>query len=445
MKRVGIIGCGYVGLVTGACLAQLGHSVVCADKHSGRIEMLERGELPFYEPGLAEIARENVRARRLRFSADIDEAIRGSEIVFIAVGTPMRADGRADLSAVQEAARHIARVLDGPKIVVLKSTVPVTTGEQVEAIISECSAASYRVDIVSNPEFLREGCAVADFMKPDRIVLGVSNSESERIMRELYAAIDAPVFVTDVRASEMIKYVANAFLATKVSFINEIANICELLDVDVTHVSRGLSYDPRIGHSFLNPGIGYGGSCLPKDVSALEHLAMEYDYAAQLLHAVAQVNHRQTERLVMKLERGLGGLRGNTVCVLGLAFKPNTDDLREAPALALVRRLLDRRALVHAYDPVAGTAARAHFGSAVSIFDDPYLATEGAHAVIVATEWSQIKALDLGRVARAMAGDLLIDGRNAMDPDSAASAGLRYVGVGRFNVSAAFERVRAAK
>ncbi len=372
----------------------------------------------------------NARSERLTFSLDIGSAVRENEIIFIAVGTPMRADGHADLSSVRSVAREIGLALDGPKIVVSKSTVPVETGEMVSLIIREHAPAAYSVT-VGNPEFLREGSAVADFLKPDRIVIGTEDAESERVMRDLYAPLDAPIIVTDVRTAEMIKYAANAFLATKISFINEIANICELLGVDVRAVGRGIGYDHRIGTYFLSPGIGYGGSCFSKDVRALEHLAIEHDYPAPLLHAVEQVNRHQVERTVLKLERELDGLRGRIVTVLGLAFKPNTDDIRDAPAINIIGRLLDRGVTVHAHDPIANELARKAVGTELAFFDDMYDAVQGADAVLLATEWNEFRTLDFPRCALLMRGDLIVDGRNIFDAGKVCSAGLRYLGIGR--------------
>jgi UDPglucose 6-dehydrogenase len=431
MRKIAVVGAGYVGLVTATCLAELGNAVVCIDNDPAKIERLAAGEVPFYEPSLSEMVVRNAQAGRLSFSLEIAGHVRACDIVFIAVGTPMRSDGHADLAAVRAVARDIGRALDGPVLVVSKSTVPVETSELISSIIREHGGPDHHVTVVSNPEFLREGSAVADFMKPDRIVIGTADAHAERVMRDLYAPLDAPIVVTDVRTAEMIKYAANAFLATKISFINEIAGICELLDVDVRAVCRGIGYDRRIGTHFLNPGIGYGGSCFPKDLRALEQLAVERDHEAPLLHAVGLVNRRQVERTVMKLDRWLGGLPGRVVAVLGLAFKPDTDDLREAPALAIIERLLDRRAEVRAHDPVANAAARAMLGERVELCSDMYGAIEGADAVLLATEWNHFRALDLARCAKAMRGDLVVDGRNALDPEKAAAAGLRYVGVGR--------------
>jgi UDPglucose 6-dehydrogenase len=431
MKRIAIVGAGYVGLVTATCFAELGNSVVCADVDAAKVASLEGGEPPFFEPSLAEIMGRNVQAKRLSFTTDVAQAIRDNDIIFIAVGTPMRPDGHADLAAVRAVAREIGLALNGPKIVVSKSTVPVETGEMISSIIREHARVAHPVSVVSNPEFLREGSAIADFLKPDRIVIGTDDPETERVMRDLYAPLDAPIVVTDVRTSEMIKYAANAFLATKISFINEIANICELLDVDVRAVCTGIGYDQRIGTKFLQPGIGYGGSCFPKDVRALEQLAVERDYPAPLLHAVELVNRRQVERTVMKFERELEGLNGRIAAVLGLAFKPSTDDIRDAPALAIIQRLLDRGAAVRAHDPIANDVAQAAIGSAVAFHADMYEAINGADAVLLATEWNEFRTLDFARCAKTMRGDLIVDGRNIYDPEKVRATGLRYLGVGR--------------
>jgi UDPglucose 6-dehydrogenase len=432
MRRIAIIGSGYVGLVTGACLSELGNAVICADNDAAKIARLHAGEVPLFEPGLAEMIARNAKAGRLAFTAAVRDAVVRSEIVFIAVGTPTRADGHADLSAVRAVAREIGAAMDGPRIVVSKSTVPVETGEMISSIVREHTREAYAVRVVSNPEFLREGSAIADFLHPDRVVIGTEDPEAIAVLRDLYAPLGAPIMVTDVRTAEMIKYAANGFLATKISYINEIANICEILGVDVREVCRGIGYDQRIGTKFLNPGIGYGGSCLPKDVRALEHLAVEHDYPAPLLHAVELVNRRQVERTVVKIERGLGTLRARVIAVLGLAYKPDTDDIREAPAVAIVQRLLDRGASVRAYDPVANDAVRAVLpGESIAFFDDVYAAVAGADALLLATEWNAFRMLDLARCAASMRGDLVVDGRNAFDPDKVRAARLRYAGVGR--------------
>ncbi len=431
MKDIAIIGTGYVGLVTGTCFAELGHKVVCIDNDRSKIDRLGRGELPFFEPSLLEMVQRNQHSGRLAFSSDISAGIKASEIIFIAVGTPMREDGHADLSAVRAVAREIGRALNGPKIVVSKSTVPVETGELISSIIKEHSIAKHAVMVVSNPEFLREGSAVADFMQPDRIVIGTGDPEAELVMRDLYAALDAPVVVTDVRTSEMIKYAANAFLATKISFINEIANICELVGVDVKAVGRGIGFDHRIGTQFLNPGIGYGGSCFPKDVRALEQIAAERNYDAPLLRAVETVNRRQVPRTLEKMRAALGTLEGRTIAMLGLAFKPNTDDLRDSPAVALINELRDAGAQVRAHDPIAMSAAGGLFAEGVTFHDEVYETMSGADALVLATEWNEFKSIDFAKVAAQMRGNIVIDGRNVFDPLKVNAAGLDYYGVGR--------------
>ena len=419
--KIAVIGCGYVGLVTGTCFAELGNTVMAVDNDPAKIASLRAGAMPFFEPSLAELAVRNAAAGRLTFTTDSREAIRFADVILIAVGTPMRADGHADVSAVRAVAREIGGALNGPKIIVSKSTVPVETGELISSIVRECASVDFPVSVVSNPEFLREGSAVADFLRPDRVIVGTDDPDAERVLRDLYAPLDAPVIVTDVKTSEMIKYAANSFLATKISFINEIANICELVDVDVREVCRGIGYDERIGTKFLNPGIGYGGSCFPKDVRALEQIAVEL------------VNRRQIERTVNKLGRELGRLQGAVVAVLGLAFKPNTDDIRDAPAIALIDRLLDRGATVRAHDPAAMDAARAVLRD-VTFCETMYDAAAGADALVLATEWNEFRGIDFARVGDVMRGDVLVDGRNIYDPAAVRDAGLRYLGVGRIVV-----------
>jgi UDPglucose 6-dehydrogenase len=432
MRRIAIIGTGYVGLVTGTCFAELGNSVVCLDNDARKIAVLGRGEAPFYEPQLLEMIVRNQHAGRLSFSVDVAAGVRDSEIVFIAVGTPMSADGNADLSAVREVAATIGRALNGPKIVVSKSTVPVETGEMVSLIIAENAAEQHLVDVVSNPEFLREGSAVSDFMQPDRIVIGTSSPQAEAVMRDLYASLDAPFVVTDVRTSEMIKYAANAFLATKISFMNEIANICELVDVDVKAVGRGIGFDHRIGTQFMSPGIGYGGSCFPKDVRALEKIAHVRNYDAILLRSVETVNRGQIRRTFAKIEAALGGsVAGKTIAVLGLAFKPNTDDVREAPAIHLIDLFVRSGATVSAHDPIAGAGARAEAGAEITYCDQMYEAINECDVLLLATEWNEYKNIDFRMVRKLMRGNVVFDGRNIFDPEKVVAEGLRYIGVGR--------------
>jgi len=430
-ESIAVVGAGYVGLVTAACLAELGNSVLCVDNDAAKIAVLRGGVIPFYEPGLDEIVEAARRGRRLEFTQDVAAGVRRCSVVVIAVGTPKGRDGEADLSAVYSVAATVGRELNGPKTVIVKSTVPVKTCEKIAAVIAENAATGDRVDVVSNPEFLREGVAVADFMHPDRIVVGTDDPRAEAVVRKLYAALGAPFVVTDARTSEMIKYAANAFLATKVSFMNEIANICDAVDADVRAVGLGLSLDPRIGSAFMRPGIGYGGSCFPKDVPALLRAAGEHDYDATLLRSVDAVNARQVSRATASLERALGGsLLGKNVGVLGLTFKPNTSDVRESPAIRLVECLLERGANVAVHDPVAIEEARRALGERVAYCGDLYEAACGADAVALATEWDDYLDVDFSRLRALMRGDVLFDGRNALDSGAIAAEGLRYVGVG---------------
>jgi UDPglucose 6-dehydrogenase len=432
MKRIALVGTGYVGLVTGTCFAELGNDVTCVDNDERKIDTLLSGRTPFYEPGLLEMIARNRHAGRLSFSTDLAEAVRESEIIFIAVGTPMGPDGHADLSAVRAVAQSIGRALNGPKIVVSKSTVPVETGEMISSIIAENSVGSHRIDVVSNPEFLREGSAIADFMQPDRVVVGASSPEAEAVMRDLYRSLDAPIVMTDVRTSEMIKYAANAFLATKISFMNEIANICELVGVDVKAVGRGIGLDQRIGTQFMNPGIGYGGSCFPKDVRALEKIASGRNYDAHLLRAVESINQQQIEFTFAKIVNALAGEPASKIVgVLGMAFKPNTDDIREAPALHLIEKLLAAGVRIRAHDPIAAEAVRAQFGDRIVYCDHMYEAIHDSDALLLATEWNEYKTLDFAMVRKLMRGDKVIDGRNLFDPELVVASGLDYVGVGR--------------
>ena len=433
MRTIAMIGTGYVGLVTGACFAELGNQVVCLDVNEPKVALLRSGQLPFFEPFLLELVTRNQQAGRLMFSTGLEAGIKASEVIFIAVGTPMGDDGHADLGAVRSAAQTIGRALNGPKIVAYKSTVPVQTGDLIVSIIDEFNLAAHPVHVVSNPEFLREGSAVADFMKPDRIIIGTADADAEAVLTELYAPLEAPIVVVDVRTAEMIKYTSNAFLATKITFINEIANICELVGADIKAVCRGIGYDHRIGTEFFNAGLGYGGSCFPKDMRALASLAASRDYEPALLRAVDEVNARQVTRTLDKLEGALGPLAGKTIAVLGLAFKPNTDDTRDSPAIAAVRGLLARGAAVQAHDPVAAASVRADIASDANITfpDDVYQAMSGADAVLLATEWNEYKTIDFARVRALMRGGLILDGRNIFDPHKVRAAGLEYIGVGR--------------
>lgn len=431
MRRIAVIGTGYVGLVTGTCFAELGNEVVCVDTDAAKVASLRKGEVPFYEPGLSDLVTRNASVGRLRFSENSAEAVQASEVIFIAVGTPMGGDGHADLSHVREVAKDIAGALNGPKVVVNKSTVPVETGDLVASIIKEHRVTPHEVAVVSNPEFLREGSAINDFMMPDRIVIGISDGKSEAFMRDLYAPLNATIIVTDVRTAEMIKYTANAFLATKISFINEIAHICDEVGADVTQVVVGAGTDKRIGTAFMNAGLGFGGSCFPKDVLALIKIAHRYDITARILDSVLDVNRGQIHRVCRRIEQHLGNVNGRRIGLLGLAFKPNTDDVRESPAIALAQALIELGAKITAHDPVAIRTARNVLGDTVTYVERSYEVTNDADAVVIATDWNEYKNLDLNIVRKLMSGKLFVDARNVHDAQKVRDAGLEYVGIGR--------------
>ncbi len=430
MKNITVIGTGYVGLVTGACIADLGNRVVCVDINEQKIEGLKQGVMPIYEPGLEELVARNVRAGRLSFTTSYAEGLKEAEFVFIAVGTPEGVDGEADLRYVRMAARSIAEVMDHPMVIVNKSTVPVGTGDWVADIIREYRNDDMDFAVVSNPEFLREGSAISDFMYPDRIVLGSLSQEAAEKVAQLYLPLRTTIMTTDLRTAEMIKYASNAFLATRISFINEIANICEALGADVKEVATGMSYDKRIGRAHLDAGVGYGGSCFPKDVKALAYMAEIKGRHPQLLRAVMEINTDQRRAVVRKLEQALGSLRGKTVGLLGLAFKPNTDDMREAPSTHIARMLQTAGAHVRAYDPVAmKVAARTVPG--VELAEDAYALAEGCDALIIVTEWNEFKHLDLARIRKLMNRPVLIDGRNIYNPAMMKELGFYYRGMGQ--------------
>ena len=435
--NVTIIGTGYVGLVTGACLADFGHSVVCVDNSAARIETLRAGEIPFYEPGLLELVARNAASGRLQFSLDLGDAIRGAAVIFIAVGTPEGTNGDADMSQIAAAAEQMAAHLDGYRVIVTKSTVPVGTGAWLRDYLRKHLAQPVEFDVVSNPEFLREGSAVNDFLRPDRVVIGSSSERATAIMREIYRPlylIETPIVVTDVESSEMIKYASNAFLAVKIGFINEIANLCEQVGADVHVVAKGMGLDKRIGPKFLHPGPGYGGSCFPKDTRALAALGHQHSAPQRIVDAAIHVNGRQRELLVDKIERVSGGVAGKQIAVLGLAFKPNTDDIREAPALFVCRELARRGARVSAFDPVAAAAAAVALSDVsrdVTFARDAYEATRKADTLVIMTEWNEFRGLDLNRVRELMSRPLIIDARNVLDPAQTQELGFVYVGTGR--------------
>jgi UDPglucose 6-dehydrogenase len=430
VKEITVIGVGYVGLVTGVCFADLGNRVVALDIDAERVAGLQRGQLPIYEPGLEEVVHRNVAAQRLHFTTEYADALRQAEFVFIAVGTPAGVDGEADLKHVRAVAEKIGRTMDHPLILVNKSTVPVGTGDWVADIVRAHQPQPIPFWVVSCPEFLREGSAIADFMAPARTVLGSLDREAAEKVAQLHLPLRAPIVLTDLRTAEMIKYASNAFLATKISFINEIANICEALGADIKEVATGMGYDPRIGPHFLEAGLGYGGSCFPKDVTALAYMAAEKGRHPQLLQAVMDINNDRRRELVDRLRELLGGLSGKTVGLLGLSFKPNTDDLREAPALEIAERLIAENALVRAYDPVAMPRA-AELLPMVKMAATAYDLADGADALMVCTEWNEFKQLDLERVRRSMRQPVLVDGRNLYEPGEMARLGFRYRAVGR--------------
>ncbi len=437
MKNIAVIGVGYVGLVTGTCLADLGHRVVCLDVNAERIANLEKGILPIYEPGLEEVVRRNVSAGRLLFTTDYAVAVNGTnpelaaEFVFIAVGTPSAVDGKADLDYVRQAAESIAQVMDHPLIVVNKSTVPVGTGDWTADIIKAKQTRPIKFSVVSNPEFLREGNAIYDFMYPDRIVLGSLDREAAEKVAQLYLPLRATLMITDLRTAEMIKYASNAFLATKISFINEIANICEALGADVKEVATGMGYDKRIGRAFLDAGIGYGGSCFPKDVLALAHMAKERGRHPQLIQAVMDINSDRRRQTVDKLRELLGGsLQGKKIGVLGLAFKPNTDDMRDAPSLEVIDLIEADDGLVQAYDPVAMHVAR-QIKPNLNMAANAYDCAAGCDALILMTEWNEFKQLDLRRLKNLMKSPVIVDARNVYEPEAMADLGFSYRGIGR--------------
>ena len=430
--KICVVGTGYVGLVTGACLADFGMQVVCVDKLADKIEALERCEIPIYEPGLATLVRHNLEAGRLSFTTELAPAIEAAAAIFIAVGTPSLPDGSADLTFVQEVAESIGDHLNGYKVIVTKSTVPIGTGQMIEETVRG-RAGDHPFAVVSNPEFLREGSAIEDFMRPDRVVIGCRDPRAEEIMLEIYSPLRrarVPFVTTSVESAELIKYASNGFLAVKISFINETARLCEALGANVETVARGMGLDQRIGPKFLHAGPGFGGSCFPKDTRALSRMAREQGFEFQIIDAVLDVNRATRERMVDKVRGALGGLEGRTVAQLGLSFKPETDDIRKSPALFVLDGLLAGGAAVRAFDPAAMDGCRESYPT-VEFCGDPYEAAEGAEALVICTEWNQFRALELDRLRRRMRQPLIVDLRNIYDPRRVAAAGLRYVSVGR--------------
>ena len=431
--HIAVIGTGYVGLVTGACFAEFGVDVTCVDVDEDKIERLLNGVMPIYEPGLEQLVLKNKQAGRLRFTTDVRQAVEQALVIFLAVGTPPKPDGSPDMSFVEQASASIAEYMNGYKVVVTKSTVPIGTGERIRRLIAERKKTRANFGVVSNPEFLREGAAINDFMRPDRVVIGSSDEEAIAIMKDLYRPlylIEAPVVITSLEAAELTKYAANAFLATKISFINEVANLCEKIGCDVHDVARAMGMDKRIGSKFLHPGPGFGGSCFPKDTQALASVARRFGSDSLMVDAVIEVNRRQRQAMLPKIEKLVGMLSGKTIAILGLAFKPETNDIREAPAQEIIRGLLAAGAKVRAFDPVAMDET-AKVISEVDYAEDEYEAVRDADALVIVTEWNQFRALDMSRIRDLMKSPKIADLRNIYEPGDLRELGFDYVGVGR--------------
>ena len=427
-----VIGTGYVGLVTGVIFADLGNEVICVDKLEAKVAQLNRGEMPIYEPGLEELVQRNAEEGRLTFTTDLDSAVRKSEIIYICVGTPPREDGSTDMSQVEGAARGVAAAMDRYKVIVNKSTVPVGTGSFVREVIETNRRRNVDFDVVSNPEFLREGSAIQDALNPDRIVIGAPNQIVALKVLELYAPLERPMIITDVASAELIKYASNAFLAVKISFANSIANICEAVNADVIQVMKGVGQDRRIGPAFLNAGLGYGGSCFPKDSSSLLHTAKSVGYAFPILEATIQTNDEQPKRFIKKIETEIGGFKGKKIALLGLAFKANTDDMRDAKSLDVIAAVLADGGEVVAFDPIAMDNCKRIFPQ-ITYAKSSFEAAEGADAVVVVTEWNEFKQINLEKLKAAMKGQYVFDGRNLYDPDKMRRAGFVYHGIGRMS------------
>jgi UDPglucose 6-dehydrogenase len=430
--KIAIVGTGYVGLVAGACFAENGNDVTCVDKDAAKVRLLRRGRMPIYEPGLEEMVQRNTAEGRLVFTTVLNKAVRQSSIIFIAVGTPQGEDGSADLQHVLAVARDVGRAMNEYKVIVDKSTVPVGTAARVRELIGR--ETTHPFSVVSNPEFLKQGAAIEDFLKPDRVVIGAEDTRAAEIMRELYAPFTrtgAPVMVMDCASAELSKYAANALLATRISFMNEVANVCEAFGANIDEVRKAIGSDRRIGSSFLFAGVGYGGSCFPKDVKAILKFAADKGYDFETLRAVESVNQRQKGRLVAKMQTHFGNLSGKTIALWGLAFKPRTDDMREAPAITIVERLLAAGARVQAYDPEAGKVARGLFGSRIHLADKSYEALKGADALAVVTEWNEFREPDFPRMRKLMRSPVIFDGRNIYNPEQMQAHGFSYFSIGR--------------
>jgi UDPglucose 6-dehydrogenase len=430
--RIAVVGTGYVGLVAGACFAESGNDVVCVDNNQAKVRLLRRGKIPIYEPGLEELVRRNRAEQRLTFTTTLAKAVRDSAVIFIAVGTPQGEDGSADLKYVLEVARQIARAMNGYKVIVDKSTVPVGTSEKVREVVRR--ETTHPFSVVSNPEFLKQGAAIDDFLKPDRVVIGAEDPRAQALMLELYEPFTrtgAPIMMMDCASAELAKYAANAMLATRISFMNEVANVCELVGADVDHVRKAIGSDKRIGSSFLFPGVGYGGSCFPKDVQAMKRFAAEKDYAFKILDAVEEVNKFQKTKLAAQMKKHFGSLKGKTIGLWGLAFKPRTDDMREAPAIPLVETLLSAGASVQAFDPEAMRIAKGIFGSKITYASTAYDAVKGADALAIVTEWNEFRRPDFARIRSLMRSPIVFDGRNLFAPVQMKQNGFTYYSIGR--------------
>ncbi len=430
--NISIIGSGYVGLVTGACFAELGNHVICADNDIKKISGLKKGTVPIYEPGLEELIVDNLKNKRLKFTASIREAVKFSEVIFIAVGTPALENGEADLTGIENVARSIALNMDGYRLIVEKSTVPVETCAWVKKTISTYVKKGHKFDVVSNPEFLREGSAINDFTHPDRIILGVESAKAKQIMTSLYQPLNRPILITNVKSAELIKHASNAFLATKISFINALSRICDLVGADVKEVAQGMGLDNCIGRYFLHAGIGYGGSCFPKDLEAFITIAQKLGYDFGILKAVKNTNEEQKKFVLKKIKDALWIIKDKTIAVLGLAFKPNTDDLRNAPGIDLINALMQEGAKIKAYDPKAMEKAKKSL-KGVIFCKDSYQAAKGADCLIIATEWNEFKELDFVKLKKTLKRPLIIDGRNIYDPKLLKELGFTYIGIGRGN------------
>src|SRR5215212_2427421 len=430
--KIAVVGSGYVGLVASACLAENGNEVISVDKDPAKIRLLQRGKIPIYEPGLEELVRRNRTEKRLTFTTALERGVRNAQIIFIAVGTPTGEDGSADLQHVLAVARDTARAMNGYKVIVNKSTVPVGTAAKVRDVVRR--ETTHPFSVVSNPEFLKQGAAIEDFRKPDRVVIGAEDPRGAELMKELYAPFTrtgAPIMLMDCASAELCKYAANAMLATRISFMNEVANVCESVGADVDQVRRAVAADRRIGPSFLFPGIGYGGSCFPKDVKAMLRFAEDKHYKFAILDAVESVNDRQKLRLLTKLQTQFGSLKGKQIALWGLAFKPRTDDMREAPSVPLIQGLLAGGASVHAYDPEAMKVARSLFGSKISYADNSYTALTGADALVIVTEWNEFREPDFARMRKLLRNPIIFDGRNLYNPEQIRAHGFTYISIGR--------------